>query len=54
LDEKKRNEKETIKDFKAVAFMQETRDKISKEIADLTFEEIKEYFKRRREFLNEL
>ena len=43
--------KETIEGFKAVAFMRETRDKISKEIADLTFEEIKDYFKKRRALL---
>jgi hypothetical protein len=39
------------KDFDAVKFMRETRDKISKEIADMNFEQIKEYFanKRRKE-----
>ena len=47
----KNSEKTTIKDFKAVDFMRKTRDKISKEIADMTFEEIKEYFKKRREKL---
>ena len=47
----KKIKKETIEGFKAVEFMRKTRDKISKEIADMTFEEIKEYFKRRREQL---
>lgn len=39
------------KDFDAVKFMRETRDKISREIADMNYEQIKEYFakKRRRE-----
>lgn len=43
------SEKTIIKDFKAVDFMRKTRDKISSEIADMTFEEIKDYFKKRRE-----
>ena len=35
------------KDFDAVAFMRKQRDKISKEIANMDFEEIKEYFLKR-------
>lgn len=37
-----------IKGFKAVDFMRKTRDKISNEIAGMTFEEIIEYFEKRR------
>jgi hypothetical protein len=36
------------KDFKAVEFMRKQRDKISKDIANMDFEEIKEYFSKRR------
>jgi hypothetical protein len=36
------------KEFDAVEFMRKTRDKISREIADLDFEQIKEYFAKRR------
>ena len=36
------------KEFDAVEFMRQTRDKISLEIADLDFEQIKEYFAKRR------
>jgi len=36
------------KEFDAVDFMRQTRDKISREIADLDFEQIKEYFAKRR------
>ncbi len=35
------------KEFDAVKFMRDTRDKISKEIADMTPEQIKEYFNKR-------
>ncbi len=35
------------KDFDAVKFMRDVRNKISKEIADLTPEEIKEYFSKK-------
>lgn len=38
-----------IKDFDAVKMMREIRDKISLEIADMSFAEIKEYFKKRKE-----
>mgnify|MGYP000610341336 CR=1 FL=1 len=47
----KKNKTTTIKDFKAVDFMRRIRNKISKEIADMTFEEIKEYFENRRKKL---
>jgi len=36
------------KDFHAVTFMRTQRDKISKDIANMDFEEIKEYFSKRR------
>lgn len=36
------------KDFDAVKFMRQTRDKISKDIADMDYKQIKEYFKRKR------
>lgn len=43
-----KSSKEVIKDFKAVKFMREVRDKISNDIKDMTFEEIKKYFEERR------
>ena len=36
------------KDFDAVAFMRKQRDKISKDIANMDFEEIKDYFSKKR------
>ena len=36
------------KDFDAVKYMRQERDKISKDIADMTHEQIKEYFAKRR------
>ena len=36
------------KGFDAVAFMRKQRDKISKDIANMDFEEIKEYFTKKR------
>ncbi len=36
------------KDFDAVKFMRQTRDKISKDIADMDYSEIKEYFAKKR------
>ena len=36
------------KDFDAVKFMRETRDKISQEIADMNYDQIKEYFAKKR------
>jgi len=41
--------KTTIKkDFDAVKYMRQERDRISREIADMTHEQIKEYFAKRR------
>ena len=47
----KKNKRTTIEGFKAVGFMRKTRDKISKEIANMSFEEIKQYFENRRKKL---
>ncbi len=38
----------TIKGFKAVDYMREVRDKISMDIKDMNFEEIKKYMEARR------
>ena len=43
-----KNNETTIEGFKAVKFMREVRDKISVEIKDMTFEEIKKYFDDKR------
>jgi len=43
-----KNNKNIIKDFKAVKFMREQRDRISNDIKDMTFEQIKKYFEERR------
>lgn len=43
----------TIKGFKAVEFMREVRDKISTDIKDMNFEQIKLYFETRRSKLVE-
>ncbi len=40
--------KENKNNFDAVKFMRETRDKISSEIQDMNFEELKKYFNNRR------
>jgi hypothetical protein len=41
--------KETIKqDFDAVKFMRETRDKISLDIQNMNFEQLKKYYEERR------
>lgn len=37
-----------IKDFKAVKFMRDVRDKISNDIIDMDFEQIKKYFEERK------
>jgi hypothetical protein len=37
-----------VKTFDAVKSMREIRDKISLEIADMNFEQLKEYFKKHR------
>ena len=39
--------KTITKEFDAVQFMRQTRDKISKDICDLSAEQILEYFKKR-------
>jgi hypothetical protein len=36
------------KEFDAVEFMRRTRDRISREIADMDFDQLKEYFLKRR------
>ena len=43
-----KNNENIIKDFKAVKFMREVRDRNSNDIKDMTFEEIKKYFEERR------
>lgn len=40
--------KKEIKTFDAVKSMREIRDKISLEIEDMSFEQLKEYFKNQR------
>jgi hypothetical protein len=43
------NKNETvIKDFKAVKFMRDVRDKISIDIKDMNFDQIKRYFEERK------
>ena len=37
-----------IKGFKAVKFMRDVRDKISADIKDMNFEQIKNYFEQRK------
>lgn len=44
----KTKETKVIKDFKAVKFMREVRDKISADIKDMDFEQIKKYFEKRK------
>ena len=46
-------ENKTIKDFKAVKFMREVRDKISNDIKDMDFDQIKRYFEDRKIKLSE-
>jgi hypothetical protein len=36
------------KDFDAVKFMRQTRDKISQDIADMDYKQIKDYFAKKR------
>ena len=45
-------EKKIIKGFKAVDFMREVRDKISNDIKDMDFKQIKKYLETRRRKLN--
>ena len=42
------DENKIIKDFKAVKFMRQVRDKISNDIKDMNFEQIQEYFKNQK------
>ena len=44
----KTKQKKTAKTFDAVKSMREIRDKISLEIADMNFEQLKAYFKQSR------
>jgi hypothetical protein len=44
----KTKSKKTVKTFDAVKSMREIRDKISLEIADLNFEQLKKYFEQHR------
>jgi len=39
---------EIIKGFKAVHFMRQVRDKISKDVQNMNFDEIRNYFQERR------
>lgn len=43
-----KTKEKTKKDFDAVKFMRETRDKISLEIQNMNFEELKKYYEQRR------
>jgi hypothetical protein len=43
-----KNKKNKEKEFHAVTYMREMRDKISADIADLSIEQILEYFKKKR------
>jgi hypothetical protein len=47
METKNKNEV-IIKDFKAVKFMREVRDKISIDIQDMNFDQIKLYFEKRK------
>jgi hypothetical protein len=38
----------TKKEFDAVKYMRQIRDRISSDIADMTFEQLKDYFAKRR------
>lgn len=49
----KNKEEAIIKDFKAVKFMREVRDKISADIKDMNFDQIKLYFEQRKAKLAE-
>ncbi|MDI9312308.1 MAG: hypothetical protein QM535_19015 [Limnohabitans sp.] len=48
-----KNKEKIIKDFKAVKFMREVRDKISNDIKDMNFEQLKKYFEERKLKLTE-
>ncbi|MBX3044216.1 MAG: hypothetical protein KIT33_03930 [Candidatus Kapabacteria bacterium] len=44
----KKKNKQIIENFNSVKFMRDVRDKISREIQDMNFEEIKNYFENRK------
>jgi hypothetical protein len=48
-----KNKDKIIKDFKAVKFMREIRDKISYDTQDMNFEQLKKYFEERKLQLSE-
>jgi len=43
---KTKNKKTVIKDFDPVKMMRDIRDKLTKEIADMTYEQEKDYIKK--------
>ena len=43
-----KTKEKTKKDFDAVKFMRDTRDKISSEVQNMNYEELKKYFEQRR------
>jgi hypothetical protein len=43
-----KNKNKIIKDFKAVKFVRVVRDKISNDVKDMNFEQLKEYFEERK------
>jgi hypothetical protein len=43
-----KNKNKIIKDFKALKFVREVRDKISNDVKDMNFEQLKEYFEERK------
>ena len=43
-----KNKSKIIKDFKAVKFVREVREKISNDVKDMNFEQLKEYFEERK------
>jgi len=43
-----KNKNKIIKDFKTVKFVREVRDKISNDLKDMNFEQLKEYFEERK------
>ncbi len=47
-----KTDEKVIQGFKAVTFMREVRDKISNDIKDMNFAELKKYYEERRFKLN--
>ena len=43
-----KTEEKKVKDFDAVKFMRDARDKISQETAGMNFEQLKSYFEKRK------